>query len=224
MPERGVVRSRKIVIPVDIPDVQVVHTAEVQLELGQEHEPVAAAVGQMISAEIRIHHTRRWGYETKEERQTETPGRTPPLEFSYEVHANPELWLVGGRRRGNFSASEGQVSTFAIMLLPQKAGHLLLPGLEIKTFLCTDATGVPTSTHMNGPAVAGAATAAAAPAAVQRKPIPCEVHYRNHAETVLVLPNLRKTTVSLAAASGNHPGGGPWLVESERRAQASRAE
>ena len=53
--------------------------------------------------------------------------------------------------------------------------------------------------------------------ATQRRSIASEVDYCNHGETVLVLPDLRKTTVSLSASGS--PGGSSWLVDSERRAE-----
>lgn len=68
---------------------------------------------------------------------------------------------------------------------------------------------------MSPPAMDVAAGGPAAP--VQRQAIACEVDYRNHGETVLVLPDLRKTTVSLSASGS--PGGSSWLVDSERRAE-----
>ena len=204
------------------------HTAELRLtNLAQQ--PPHAAVGQMIAAELSIRHTRRW---CSPEHRENAGG---PLDFSYEIHANPETWLVGGRRRGNFTAEEGETKTFAIMLLPQKAGHLLLPGLEIRSFVppsptsssslpqpqsqsSTTATGAQTmSPNLGQPVTAGSMTAAAAAAAVaplQRRPIPCEVDYRNHGDTVLVLPDLRTTTVSLSLSGGSH--GGAWLIDSER--------
>ncbi|GKZ23696.1 hypothetical protein AbraCBS73388_010271 [Aspergillus brasiliensis] len=230
LPEPPAVRSRHIVIPVDIPEIQVVHTAELRLaNLAQQ--PPHAAVGQMIAAELSIRHTRRW---CSPEHRENAGG---PLDFSYEIHANPETWLVGGRRRGNFTAEEGETKSFAIMLLPQKAGHLLLPGLEIRSFVppsptspsslsqpqsqsSTTATGGQMMSPNPGqPMAAGSMTAAATGGAaavvpLQRRPIPCEVDYRNHGETVLVLPDLRTTTVSLSLSGGSH--GGAWLIDSER--------
>ncbi|RAK98687.1 putative TMEM1 family protein [Aspergillus ibericus CBS 121593] len=223
LPESPAVPSRHIIIPVDIPEIQVVHTAELRLA-NLADQPPHAAVGQMIAAELSIRHTRRWC--SPEHREN----GGSPLEFSYEIHANLESWLVGGRRRGNFTAEEGETKTFAIMLLPQKAGHLLLPGLEIRTFVppssstspslsqpltqsSTAAGGQVTSPNPGPPVAAGSTTAAAA-AALQRRPIPCEVDYRNHGETVLVLPDLRTTTVSLSLSGGSH--GGAWLIDSER--------
>ena len=186
----------------EIPEIQVVHTAELQLQphAGSTH----AAVGQMITAELCLRHTRRWCAPATQEYAGQA------LECSFEIHANPELWLIGGRRRGNFLAHEGEVTRFTILLLPQKPGHLLLPGLEVRTF------APPSSQPLTSPTGADSASVGV-PAPVQRHPIPCEVDYRNHGETILVLPDLRKTTVSLSASGS--PGCSSWLVDSERRAE-----
>ncbi|OOO09366.1 TRAPP II complex, TRAPPC10 [Aspergillus oryzae] len=204
LPEQPSIPRRHIIIPVDIPEIQVVHTAELRL-CNLADQPPHAAVGQMIAAELSLRHTRRW---CSPENRENAGG---PLEFSYEIHANPELWLVGGRRRGNFTADEGETKTFAVMLLPQKAGHLLLPGLEIKTFVPVSSTPPPK------PPAPATGPAGAAPV-LQRRQIACEVDYRNHGETVLVLPDLRSTTVSLSLSGGNH--GAAWLIDSERRVLA----
>lgn len=195
-------------IPVDIPEIQVVHTAELQLqpnagapESGSTH----AAVGQMITAELCFHHTRRWCSPTAQELAGQ------PLECSYELHANPDLWLLGGRRRGNFLTRDGETTKFTVLLLPQKPGHLLLPGLEIRTYAPSQSQS-PTSP----PATTDSGMGAGSGAPGQRQAIACEVDYRNHGETVLVLPDLRKTTVSLSASG---TGGTSWLVDSERRAE-----
>jgi len=46
----------------------------------------------------------------------------------------------------------------------------------------------------------------------------CETDYRNHADVMLVLPNLKSSTISLDPVG---PGGSAWLVESERRVEAT---
>ncbi|PGH17177.1 hypothetical protein AJ79_01315 [Helicocarpus griseus UAMH5409] len=180
--------NRQIIIPVDVPENQIVHTANFSIPKTNNYNN--ATVGEMIPATLTIHHTRRWC--PVENREPESN-----LEFSYEILVNPDVWLVGGRRRGNFTAKEGESRSFTIMLLPQRSGHLLLPGLEIKTFV--------TQTSDDPDAISLA----------QRRQVPCEVDYQSHAETVLVSPNLKKTTVSLDASGG--AGGGSWLIESERR-------
>ncbi|KAJ6145494.1 hypothetical protein N7470_009389 [Penicillium chermesinum] len=200
LPAQATIPTRSIIIPVEIPQIQVVHTAELQLHPSEDASVAGtphAAVGHMIAAELCLRHTRRWCPPASQEHAGE------PLECTFEMHANPECWLLGGRRRGTFLARDGETTKFTILLLPQKAGHLLLPGLEIRSFAPTQATTDPV-------------TGLAIPPA-QRDPIPCEADYRNHGETVLVLPDLRKTTVSLSA-SGN-PNGSSWLVDSERRAE-----
>lgn len=210
LPEKASIPIRSIIIPVDIPEIQVVHTAELQLQpngTSADANPTSsshAAVGQMIAAELCIRHTRRWCSPTNNEYADQ------PLECSYELLANPESWLLGGRRRGNFLARDGETIRFTVLLLPQKPGHLLLPGLEVRTFAPTQPQA-PTSPSAKDGAGGGPAVP------VQRQPIPCEVDYRNHGETVLVLPDLRKTTVSLSASGS--PGGSSWLVDSERRAE-----
>ncbi|QGA17818.1 hypothetical protein EYB26_005494 [Talaromyces marneffei] len=214
--------ARHIVIPVEVPEIQVVHTAELRLSTTDSNTPTHAAVGHMIPAELILYHTRRWCSQ-----QTEKQESGGQLEFAYELHVNQDQWLIGGRRRGNFTATEGEIKKFAIMLLPQKAGHLLLPSLEIKTFVVgstSTAAGANTSTTMTvGPASSTTPSSVTSPASAtttnapsaswtqqQRRQVPNEVDYKNHAETILVLPDLRKTTVSLE--SGN-----PGLIESESR-------
>ncbi|KAJ5789942.1 uncharacterized protein N7518_006953 [Penicillium psychrosexuale] len=207
LPAQPTIPTRRIIIPVDVPEIPVVHTADLQLQPKATTDPgpsAHAAVGQMITAELCLRHTRRWC-------SPATRGNAdPPLECSYEVHGNPDLWQIGGRRRGNFLARDGETKRFTVLLLPQKPGHLLLPAIEIRTFL-PSAPQLPTAADPAG---------SMAPA---RRSIPCEIDYRNHSETVLVLPDLKKTTVSLSAAGGNHAaGGGSWLVDSERRTEEVR--
>lgn len=178
-------------IPVDVPEMQVVHTADITLPNMTANNQLHASVGEMILATLTIRHTRRWC--RPENREPDSN-----LEFSYEVLANPDVWLIGGRRRGNFTAKEGETHSFTVMLLPQRAGHLLLPGLDIKTFYLQASD--PQETF----------------APPQRRQVPSEVDYRSHAESVLVSPDLRQTTVNLDASSGS-ASGGSWLVDSERR-------
>ncbi|KAJ5902123.1 hypothetical protein N7495_002651 [Penicillium taxi] len=205
LPSQPTIPIRSIIIPVDIPEIQIVHTADLQLQPTADAlitRSTHAAVGQMITAEVVLRHTRRWC----SPKTQEFPGQE--LECSYELHANPELWLLGGRRRGNFLAREGETTRFTVLLLPQKPGHLLLPGLEIRTF----APILEQSLTPSAPTESGVPIMP-----IERQLIPCEVDYRNYGQTLLVLPDLRKTTVSLSATGS--PSGSSWLVDSERRAE-----
>ena len=180
-------------IPVEVPEIQAVHTADLFLPNTVANH-IHATVGEAIPARLTLWHTRRWC--CIESREADLS-----LEFSYEILSNPEIWLVGGRRRGNFTAKEGEIRSFTIMLLPQRTGHLLLPGLDVKTFVSSQpSSSVSNSDPLSPP---------------QRRQIPCELDYRNHGQTVLVSPDLRKTTISLDATGNTGPGS--WLVDSERR-------
>ena len=156
----------------------------------------------MIAAELRIRHTRKW---CSQENQ-ETPD-SRQLEFMYEIFANPESWLVGGRKRGNFTSVEGETKTFSLMLVAQRPGHLLLPALDIRAFV--QQTAAARSSTAPDPSIS---TGASEAVPFQRRQVSCEVDYRNLGQTILVLPYRRKTTVSLSHSSA---GGSSWLVDSE---------
>lgn len=81
--------------------------------------------------------------------------------------------------------------TFPILLLPQRAGHLLYPGLEIR------------------PVDDGSRGSSAHPPAISS-----ELDYQNQGQSVLVVPNLRSTTV---AFEPDGSGGVAPLVESQAR-------
>ncbi|KAF3491930.1 uncharacterized protein GIQ15_01447 [Arthroderma uncinatum] len=184
--ERPVHASRCITIPVDIPDVQVVHTARLVLDglsPGQTH----VGVDDMIPADLIIHHTRRWCSVAEREVQSS-------LEFSYEVVANPDVWVIGGRRRGNYSCAEGEEKRFRLLLLPQRAGHLLLPTVDIKSFAVeTGQQQQPMSPLAGEQQPHSDSSFAPRP----RRPVSSELDYRSHGETILVSADLQMTTINL---------------------------
>ncbi|KAK2802405.1 hypothetical protein FQN49_008896, partial [Arthroderma sp. PD_2] len=193
--ERPAHATRRITIPVDIPDVQVVHTASLALKdlsPGQTH----VGVDDMLPAELTIRHTRRWCSAAEQEAQSS-------LEFTYEVIANPDVWVIGGRRRCNFSCAEGEERTFRLLLLPQRAGHLLLPTVDVKSF----AIGTGQQQPMSPPAVEQPLSDPSF-APRQRRAVSSELDYRSHGETVLVSADLQMTTINLDGfgdVDGNWP-------------------
>ncbi|KAI5294744.1 hypothetical protein KEM52_003302 [Ascosphaera acerosa] len=188
---------RRITIPVDVPELQVVHTAVLELVVEDTTGPNAAEAGQtwgrprrlcalvneMIAAKLKIWHTRRWCHPSRRE-AAET------LEFIYDLTSNSDVWVIGGRKRGVFTAADGECRTFDVLLLPQKTGHLLLPGLEIKSYVVRESD--------------------------QRDEIPCELDYRSYAQSILVTPNFQSTTVLLDPAGSSNLSDGSWLVDSKR--------
>ncbi|KAI9785522.1 MAG: hypothetical protein M1839_009263 [Geoglossum umbratile] len=236
-------RNREIVIPVEVPQVQIVHTADLRMlssdgstlpEIGM------ATAGQLVVAELHIKHTRVW--DTGKVNATLQPlaepqisGADAPLEFVYEIHGNPDQWLIGGRRRVRFMAKENELQKFPIVLLPLRPGHLLLPTVDIRPFVhqpiptddeeaTTDQERPPTQAppamspdapgQWLSPLAAGNTLPRHnSPRSETPATVTCETDYRNQGETILVLPNVKSTTVGLDPAHG----GGAFLVESEKR-------
>ena len=52
----------------------------------------------------------------------------------YEILANPDTWIIGGKRRGTLSLAFGRSTTVPLLLLPQRTGRLLLPLIEAKVY------------------------------------------------------------------------------------------
>jgi hypothetical protein len=105
-------RNREIIIPVEVPQVQVVHTADLRV-LGPDGsdspEIGMATIGQLLVAELHIKHTRIWDAGKvntllQNSAEPRLSGANAPLEFIYEIQANPDQWLIGGRRRVQFAA------------------------------------------------------------------------------------------------------------------------
>ena len=93
--------TRTIQIPVELPQVQVVHTAELCLSrhaTSCSHGNPTALVGQVVPAELRIQHTRVWD-------DPESAAKGGSYDFVYEIHCNQDHWLVGGQKRVAFSAT-----------------------------------------------------------------------------------------------------------------------
>ncbi len=79
--------------------MQVIHTVSLELHRktwGGRAEVHTVAIGQVIPAELKIQHTRKWA----------DPSSTvdEALEFCFEVHASPDTWLIGGQRKAHFRA------------------------------------------------------------------------------------------------------------------------
>jgi hypothetical protein len=201
----SIASSRSIIIPVDVPSVTVVHTAELKsLETSSMHSNAAvAALNQPISTLLNIKWTRIWDTEPTSENNLED------LEFFYEVSGASDTWLIGGRRKGHFKVQntvqtpDKQVLSFPVVLIPLREGFLPFPNVDIKP--------VPVAKVIKSGTTAVKEDAAAR---VKQTVVTCETDYKNFGETLRVISDARTTTVSLDASG---PQGGAWLLESERR-------
>lgn len=101
--------NRSIVIPVDIPQLQVIHTVEINIlseinskSLSTPYAPQMVAVGQAIPAELVIYHSRAWN--SMEAKAEDVEVGDEELDFFYEVQNHLDVWLVSGRKRAHFTA------------------------------------------------------------------------------------------------------------------------
>lgn len=210
-------QQQTILIPVDIPSMAVVHTADIQLQRpvpslvqpADDSESPVACVNQLLPATLHLKWTRIWdtdriaGASNKDE---EAAGD----EFSYEVTAPGDSWLVGGRKKGHFvipapepastgddnlSSSPINEADIPLVMIPLREGFLPYPSVEVRE-IPRGGSDTGGDGHEAGSLVGH-----------------CETDYRNLGETVRVVSDRGRVTVSLDASG---PGGGPLVLESER--------
>ncbi|KAL2072566.1 hypothetical protein VTL71DRAFT_11909 [Oculimacula yallundae] len=201
-------KSRSIIIPVDVPSVSVVCTADLNLLDSSQgpSEAFLAASNQPLSASLTIKYTRTWNTTPEPENDASTDDDT--LEFFYEVSAASDTWLIGGKRKGHFriprKASPEDTKrkiAFPVVLIPLREGFLPFPHVDIKS----------------APRLYSPGESSGNPAK-KAEVVSCETDYKNAGETIRVITDALKTTVSLDASG---PQGGAWLLESERRGWGS---
>ncbi|KAG4219121.1 hypothetical protein PC116_g32399 [Phytophthora cactorum] len=197
---------RSILIPVDIPSLTIVHTADIRLQGSPQPSPVlpstpstpTISTNQLLPAALHLKWTRIWDTTTPSSEQTD-------LEFSYEIIAPQDTWLLGGRRKGHFvipappagSSSPPYESTpdteaeIPILLIPLREGWLPYPTVdirEVRTYEDTSREGAGLGSQF-------------------------ETDLRNLGETVRVLADRSRVTLSLDASG---PGGGPLVLDVQR--------
>ncbi|KAK9447652.1 trafficking protein particle complex subunit 10 [Limtongia smithiae] len=183
--------TKELVIPVEVPKLQVLFTVELQyapppvldfpslantgeceqkdVETTRELQPYAFSdkvfyIGQPIPVIVRLTSSRYWAARSSSDADAE---QLPSTEFIYEIDAKSDTWLVSGQRKGLFAVSE-KTTDLAVLLVPLRRGNLLLPTVEVRP--C-------------GPDA-----------------IAAEVEYVNNAESVLVLPEASNVLVGAEAS------------------------
>ena len=214
-----IAKSRSIIIPVDVPSVTAVHTADIKIpHKASTTGEMVAVINEPIAATLEIKSTRIWDSSPPSEMRssqagTGISGAASGIDFVYDVSASADTWLIGGKRKGHFripsSKDEAPAKNFSfpIILIPVKEGYLPFPHLEIKPTPISRPATTEACASSNGP-IPGDDTAG------KTDVITCETDYKNIGETIRVISNARKTTVSLDA---NGPQGGAWLIETEKR-------
>jgi hypothetical protein len=136
-------------------------------------------------ATLRISHSRRWATPQSLISAAHLTSESDPIEFIYTLEANPETWLIAGQRRAHFLASEDEQHEFNIMLIPLKPGAALIPNVDIRARI----------KPMEDERRQSTAGLPAAAASAETEPLSCETDYRSYGETVMVVPDVRSSTV-----------------------------
>lgn len=225
-----------ILIPVDVPSIPVVHTADIRLqrpipslvEPADEFEAPVVCVNQLLPATLHLKWTRVWDTSKLDTGSGAAAGTSSAEEegagdeFSYDVTAPSDTWLVGGRKKGHFvipgrnasdeegggdlmSSSPINEADIPLVLIPLREGYLPYPSVEVRE----SGPGSNENHHNDNGHGQGQGQGRKSPAVTGH----CETDYRNLGETVRVVADRRRVTVSLDASGA---GGGPLVLDSER--------
>lgn len=215
-------QQQSIIIPVDIPSIPVVHTADIRLQRPipslvqptDDYEAPVVCVNQLLSATLHLKWTRVWDtgkLDTGGGGGSGAADEAAGDEFTYEVSAPGDTWLVGGRKKGHFvipaapapgaeaelSSSPVNEADIPLILIPLREGYLPYPSVEVREAALENENSARRDSSAAGPGFFGH----------------CETDYRNLGETVRVVADRGRVTVSLDASG---LGGGPLVLESER--------
>jgi len=110
-----------IYIPAEIPSVDVVHTVSLDLKGGSEENKFL--VGNPIKSELSIYSSYNWNL-------TGTP--SVDIECYYDINLDPDVWLISGSKRAQFTVEHDTFKVFEMTLVPLKSGIIPIPKVEIE--------------------------------------------------------------------------------------------
>lgn len=178
-----------MIITVSIPQTHILHTASLNLTPSSPSPPILTT-GHPIHATLQISHTRHWAAPSSLLSAANLSSPIDSIDFIYTLDAPPDQWLIAGQRRAHFIATENEVQTFPLVLIPLKAGTTLLPSVDIRARI------KPRDNEE------GAANA---------EILSCETDYLSFGETVVVVPDVRSSTVGIGDMSLGSARSVVWL-------------
>ena len=122
------------------------------------------------------------------------------VEYTFDLLAPQDVWLIGGRKRGCFPAD--RAISVPIVLFPQRSGSLLLPMIDIRCRVKEQGDGQNLGAFSE---------------------VPVEVHNKTISKAIVVRPCLASTTVSLDYSAGQE-GQRAALVDSRHWTTAQNKE
>lgn len=142
---------------------------------------------------LRISHTRRWASTASLVSAANLSAPEDAMDFVYTMDAHPDTWLLAGQRRAHFSAKEDEQLEWPIILVPLKQGHALLPNIEIRA-KPKPKEDPPQPKPSTEPEV-----------------LNCETDYLSYGESVVVVPDVRSSTVGVGNMGLGSPRSVVWL-------------
>ena len=179
-----------MVITVSIPQTHILHTASLSLTTPSTSSySTIATAGQPLTTTLRISHTRRWASPSSLISAANLTDVTEPIDFVYTIDANPDTWLIAGQRRAHFTAREDEQLEWPIMLIPLKPGNALLPSIDIRAKVKPKEDG-------------------------ETEILNCETDCLSYGESVMVVPDVRSSTVGIGDMGLGSPRSVVWLESS----------
>lgn len=119
---------RTLLIDYDIPRLDYLFVASISLSadlsITHRHGSPIIVAGHVIDANVKIRQTNKW-------KGGSTSTNSSPL-FVYEVHAEPNKWLIAGSHHQAFTAAKDNALEFSLQLIPLECGFLPLPSVEVR--------------------------------------------------------------------------------------------
>ncbi|QIX02505.1 hypothetical protein AMS68_008022 [Peltaster fructicola] len=122
--------QKLITIQVDVLRVEHVFLASIHQDQARKGvgEPMMT-IGSPTKMQLQLCYTRQW---STDEGQSQTKSSRRP-DFVYELHAEPDVWLLSGRRRACFTAADRDgVVCASFYAVPLKSGEWPLPTVTVR--------------------------------------------------------------------------------------------
>ena len=195
---------RSITISVDVPRVDFVHEVSLSIlhqETAVSHDPQILALGEPVQVRLTAVTTSNWSKAAILQSKHDDKLDETDADFTLDIHADADSWLVGGQRRTHFVARPGVETMTDVLLIPLRLGLLSLPSVDIQSAAAH---------HLSDDAQK---PKDAAPSAS------CETHCQSAGQLIQVVRGLRTSGVSISESkTADRPPSRPSASETSKEA------
>lgn len=181
---------RQLSIDLEVPQIQYLHTACIrpldQKLISSVHSHLTL-VGSPFLAELSMRYTRHWDL------SSQADDLTRPIDFYYDICAEPAAWLILGQTHGSFSLRPGEDQQYHIVLIPLRTGFARFPTVEILPREADAITGRPYR--------ASAEIDSGADHSLVESELSCETDCVSRHRGVIVIEDIQNTTLGIGSHS-----------------------